>query len=143
MNTRRDEDQPITCLVADDHPAVRDLVAKYLSEQGLVVAGTAQDGRQALNAIVELEPDVALLDVRMPQLGGIEVARRLSGGPTRTAVILYTGFGDREHQMFVIQTQAGESRPGFVDVPVVAEPLGDASEPVSIAMTAACLDGFV
>lgn len=96
MSALADEERAVTCVVADDHPAVRELVARYLGEHGIVVAATAEDGRAALNAIIEHAPDVALLDVRMPQLSGIDVARRLAVGPTGTAVILYTAYGDRE-----------------------------------------------
>jgi len=90
-------DEEITCFVADDHPVVAELVAKYLAEHGIAVGGTARDGAEALAAIAELRPTVALLDLRMPRFGGIDVARRLHGSGSRTAVILYTGYGETEH----------------------------------------------
>ena len=89
------DSDPITCLVADDHPAVVEAVADVLTEHGIVVAGKARDGEDALEAIEALKPDVALLDVRMPRLDGIEVARRAARSTPDTAVILYTAFGDR------------------------------------------------
>jgi DNA-binding NarL/FixJ family response regulator len=86
----------ITCLVADDHPAVVEAVADVLVAAGIRVVGKARDGQEAL-ALIEAEPPaVALLDLRMPGLSGIDVARRLERGEeTSTAVILYTAFGDR------------------------------------------------
>ena len=89
------DSDPITCLVADDHPAVVEAVADVLSEHGILVAGKARDGEDALEQIEALKPAVALLDVRMPRLDGIEVARRAARSSPDTAVILYTAFGDR------------------------------------------------
>jgi DNA-binding NarL/FixJ family response regulator len=86
---------PITCLIADDHPAVVEAVADVLAENGIEVAGRARDGREAIEQIEETKPQVALLDLRMPSLSGIEVARLLTRSATDTAVILYTAFGDR------------------------------------------------
>jgi DNA-binding NarL/FixJ family response regulator len=87
----------ITCLIADDHPAVAQLLGRYLEEQGIQVVGTAHDGEQAIALIEESQPDLALLDLRMPHASGIDVARRILGLPwNRTAVIIYSGFGERD-----------------------------------------------
>ena len=88
-------DAPTTCLVADDHPAVVEAVSDVLAEHGIEVVGRARDGREALELIEEAKPDVALLDLRMPGLSGIEVARLVGKSAPDTAVILYTAFGDR------------------------------------------------
>lgn len=87
----------ITCLVADDHPAVVEAVADVLGEHGIEVTGRARDGSDAVSQIEEHRPQVAILDLRMPGLSGIEVARQLAKGmgDSGTAVILYTAFGDR------------------------------------------------
>jgi DNA-binding NarL/FixJ family response regulator len=90
-----DDVSPITCLVADDHPAVVEAVADVLAESGIEIAGRARDGREAVERIEATKPQVALLDLRMPGLSGIEVARQLSRSTPETAVILYTAFGDR------------------------------------------------
>lgn len=84
-----------TCLVADDHPAVVEAVADVLGEHAIEVVARARDGREALERIEALKPDVALLDLRMPALSGIEVARHTARSAPDTAVILYTAFGDR------------------------------------------------
>jgi DNA-binding NarL/FixJ family response regulator len=85
----------VTCLVADDHPAVLEAVAEFLAAAGVQIVGRAQDGEEALERIVERKPRVALVDVRMPKLGGIEVARRARRVAPDTAVLLYSGYGDR------------------------------------------------
>ncbi|HKU59315.1 MAG TPA: response regulator transcription factor [Gaiellaceae bacterium] len=87
-------DDKITVLVADDHPAVLEAVASYLADHGVDVVGRAQDGAEALELIERRLPQVAVVDVRMPNLGGIELARRLRG-KSDTQVLLFSGYGDR------------------------------------------------
>jgi DNA-binding NarL/FixJ family response regulator len=84
----------ITVLIADDHPAVLDAVASYLQAHGIEVVGRAQDGEEAIELIERRVPQVAVVDVRMPKIGGIEVARRLRGR-TATQLVLFSGYGDR------------------------------------------------
>src|SRR5439155_17880969 len=64
--------------------------------RGFQIAGTAVDGPTALRRIVDLQPDVALVDIRMSGLNGVEVARRATELAPGTAVVLYTGLGERE-----------------------------------------------
>jgi DNA-binding NarL/FixJ family response regulator len=87
--------KPVTCVLADDHPAVLEAVSGYLVREGVDVIGRARDGEEALEKIETRKPSVALVDVRMPRLGGIEVARRASRSSPDTAVLLYTAYGDR------------------------------------------------
>ncbi|MDX6398544.1 MAG: hypothetical protein QOJ43_1952, partial [Gaiellaceae bacterium] len=84
-----------TCLVADDHPAVVEAVVDVLTENGIDIAGRARDGGDAVEQIELHKPDVAILDLRMPGMSGIEVARQIGRTAPDTAVILYTAFGDR------------------------------------------------
>lgn len=87
---------PTTVVLADDHPLFRDGLARAVaSHDGLRLVGEAEDGLVALALVQELEPDVALLDVRMPGMDGVEVCRsilRRSGLPTR--VVLLSGHAD-------------------------------------------------
>jgi DNA-binding NarL/FixJ family response regulator len=86
--------EPITAIVADDHPALLAAVTSILTERGINVVGTASNGEEALTKIETRKPRVALLDVRMPRLGGIQVAERSQRSAPETAVVLYTGYGD-------------------------------------------------
>jgi DNA-binding NarL/FixJ family response regulator len=90
-------DQPaLTCLVADDHPAILDAISRFLgSGTEIDVVGLAADGAEAFAKIEALRPDVALIDVAMPQLNGVEIARRLLEDGVETGVILYSGHGER------------------------------------------------
>jgi DNA-binding NarL/FixJ family response regulator len=86
---------PITCVVADDHPAVLEAVAEFLVQGGIEVIARARDGEEALERIEQRKPQVALVDVRMPKLGGIELTRRSQRSTPETSILLYTGYGDR------------------------------------------------
>ena len=88
-------DRAVTCVLADDHPAVLEAVAAYLVASGIDVVAKARDGAEALEKIDERQPRVALVDVRMPKLGGIELTRRAKRSAAETAILLYTGYGDR------------------------------------------------
>lgn len=85
---------PIRCLVADDHATLRDVLVDLLAAGGVDVVGVASDGPEAIARAGELRPDVALVDVRMPGLSGLEVARRLTDAALPTRVLLVTGESD-------------------------------------------------
>jgi DNA-binding NarL/FixJ family response regulator len=91
----RNEPQPITCLVADDHPAMVEAICDTLADDGIEIVGRAVDGEEALAKIQTRKPDVAVVDLRMPRVGGIETARQVARSTPETAVILYTAYGDR------------------------------------------------
>jgi DNA-binding NarL/FixJ family response regulator len=81
----------IRVLLADDHPAFRDgLRAALLAVAELQLVGEAADGDTALRLIRELQPDVAVLDITMPRLSGLQVARQLQqrGSPLAHIVFL-------------------------------------------------------
>ena len=83
--------EPLTCLIADDHPAVVDAVARYLDHHGIVVVDLAHEGDDALAKIESHNPDIALIDLSMPGLEGVEVIRRARRSSPATAAIIYTG----------------------------------------------------
>jgi DNA-binding NarL/FixJ family response regulator len=85
----------ISCLVADDHPAMIEAVCDVLEEHGIEIIGRARDGEEALQKLETRKPTVALVDLRMPRLSGIELARRATRSTPETAVILYTAHGER------------------------------------------------
>ena len=87
--------EKITCLVADDHPAMIEAVCSVLEEHGIEIAGRARDGEEALAKLETRNPTVALVDLRMPRLSGIEVARHARRVAPATAVIVYTAYGER------------------------------------------------
>ncbi len=84
----------IRCVIAEDHPPVLDALARLLAQAGIEVAGTARTGEEALSLLRRVEPEVALVDVRLPRLDGLQLTRRLRATSATTRVVLYTGFGD-------------------------------------------------
>ena len=82
-------------LVADDHPIFRDgLIRTIEREQTFAVVGQAGDGVEALNLIRELHPDLAVLDISMPAMDGLEVARRVDQEALPTELIILTMYKD-------------------------------------------------
>lgn len=119
--------RPISCLVADDHPVMIEAVCAFLSEHGIEIAGRAQNGQEALEKIETRKPDVALVDLRMPRVSGVEVARRASQSTPETAVVLYTAYGDRAHLLEAMDAGAR----GFVLKEAPMADLGRAVEMVA------------
>src|SRR5215471_4887522 len=69
---------PIRILIADDHELVRQgMRAILLGEQGWEVCGEASTGREALNKVLELKPDLVVLDLSLPEMNGVEVTRQI------------------------------------------------------------------
>jgi two-component system nitrate/nitrite response regulator NarL len=88
-------DSPVRVLVADNHPLYREAVATMIRRApGLDLVAEEGDGRRALAALRELDPDVALLDMRMPELDGMQVLNALVRETLRTRVIFLSAHTD-------------------------------------------------
>jgi DNA-binding NarL/FixJ family response regulator len=84
-------EEPLRVMVVDDHPVYRDGLAMLLgSVPGLVVAGTAADGAEAVRLALEEQPDVVVMDVQMPVLDGIEATRRITAESPSVGVVVLT-----------------------------------------------------
>ncbi|MBV8079238.1 MAG: response regulator transcription factor [Actinobacteria bacterium] len=79
------------CLIADDHPPILAALSRYLPEHGFEIVGTASTGEEAVEKLERMRPPVALVDMRMPGLDGLEVVRRVVLSSAGTALIVYTG----------------------------------------------------
>ena len=77
-------------LVVDDEPGTRDLVRAMLEQDGIHVVGEAENGTEAVAATRELDPDVVLMDYRMPGVSGIEATRRIKESDPCVQVIVLT-----------------------------------------------------
>jgi two-component system, NarL family, response regulator NreC len=101
----------ITVLLADDHTLVRDALCYLLEAQGdIQIIATAANGEEAVEQAMRLCPDVAVLDISMPRMDGIEAAKRICGHCSGTRIVMLTIYHTVEHVQHALQ--AGAS--GFV-----------------------------
>jgi len=106
----------VRVLVVDDQQLIREGIASLLSiRAGITVVGTAVNGREALAKAVALRPGVVLMDVRMPELDGVEAVAVLRGRMPECRVVMLTTFDDEE---YVVQAlRAGASGYLLKDLP--------------------------
>ncbi len=108
-------------LICDDEALARERLARFLGDMdGYTVVGEAENGRDALEQVERLAPDVVLLDLRMPVMDGLACAERLSQLPEPPAVIFCTAYD--EHALAAFQVQAV----GYLLKPVRKEQLAEA-----------------
>ena len=113
----------IRVLIADDQQMVRQGFTVLLNTQpGIEVIGQAVDGLDAIEKVGELSPDVVLMDIRMPELGGIEATRRITGSTPDIRVLVLTTFDLDEYVYEALR--AGAS--GFLLKDASADQLAEA-----------------
>src|SRR5512146_1666538 len=89
--------EPIHVLIADDHPLYREGGRKMLSvEPDIEIVGEAASGDEAIAQALALQPDVILMDLKMPGVNGIEATRRILYASPRIGVLVLTMFGTDE-----------------------------------------------
>ncbi|MDT7842022.1 response regulator transcription factor [Streptomyces justiciae] len=102
------EPATVRVLVVDDQQLIRDGIAALLSiRPGITVVGTAVNGREAVAKAVELRPDVVLMDVRMPELDGVEAVAVLRDRAPKCRVVMLTTFDDEEYVVRALRAGAG------------------------------------
>ncbi len=88
------EQQPIRVVLADDHQVVRRGIRDFLIEAGFQIEAEAADGEEAFELIARHVPDVAVLDIQMPQRSGIEVARLVRERGLPVGLLILTAYDD-------------------------------------------------
>jgi two-component system, response regulator YesN len=97
-------------MIVDDEPrsrsGLRSLVEREIPD--CIVVGEAEDGARALELVAECEPDLLLVDVRMPFMDGLELTERLSGMPGERSVIMVSGYDEFEYARKALQAKAAD-----------------------------------
>ena len=92
-------------VLADDHPHVLGAFGRLLGFSCEVV-GSVPNGRDAIEAVLTLRPDILVVDLMMPDLDGLEVCRRVKHAAPETAVVIVTAFDDAEMQNVALEAGA-------------------------------------
>jgi two-component system, NarL family, response regulator DegU len=101
----------VRVVIADDHSLVRQGLRRYLDmAEDIEVVGEAADGAETLVLVEQTKPDIALLDIRMPEMDGLEAARRIRDKHPEIGVIMLTAYDDRQ---FVVEAVRSGAR-GYV-----------------------------
>ncbi|MBI2872276.1 MAG: response regulator transcription factor [Chloroflexi bacterium] len=97
----------IRIVLAEDHALVREGTRRILEQHpDLEVVGEAGDGEQALELVGRLQPDVAILDIRLPKLSGIEVVRRMGEQSPKTKALMLTAYDDDDYILALMEAGA-------------------------------------
>lgn len=113
----------IRALIVDDEPDIRMVMRLAIEVEGagVCVVGEATDGLEAIAAVEDLDPEVVVIDLRMPHLDGLEAAARILDRAVPPSVILCTAFADRELQREAAElgVSACVAKTELVDIPTV------------------------
>ena len=77
-------------VVADDHQAMRDMIVELLRRNGFDVVAEVQDGNEAVHAVIDLAPDLVILDISMPHVNGLAAGREIRRAGLRTKILFLT-----------------------------------------------------
>ena len=92
---------PIKVVLGDDHTLVRQGLHRAITQtDDIEVVGEASSGTELLRVVKETEPDIAILDIRMPEMDGIEAARHITGDRPEIGIVMLTAYDDRQ---FVVE----------------------------------------
>ncbi len=117
----RRERPRVRVMVVDDHPMWREAVARDLAEAGYDVVATTGEGRQALRVAAAVRPDVVVLDLRLPDLPGVEVARGFGASAVPPRVLVLSASAEEEDVLEAVKAGASgylvksASREEFLD----------------------------
>jgi DNA-binding NarL/FixJ family response regulator len=93
-------------LIADDHSLFRESLRSLLESRGIEVVGEAVNGRQAVELADQLRPDIVLMDLSMPEMGGLEAIRRLAASQPETKVVVLTASTEDDDLFEALQSGA-------------------------------------
>ena len=119
----------LRAVVVDDHPLYREGIVRALDAAGILVVAEADNGQAALDLIREHRPDVALLDVSMPLMDGIDVVEAVARGRLTVPVVLLSAFGDQALVLSGLQAGAATYISKTSDRDQIVQAVIDAADP--------------
>ncbi|HEV7935975.1 MAG TPA: response regulator transcription factor [Actinomadura sp.] len=99
-------DVPLRVMVVDDHPMWRDAVARDLTEAGYDVVATAGEGRTAVRVAGAVRPHIAVVDLQLPDISGVEVTKRLVEADPSVRVLVLSASGEQEDVLGAVKAGA-------------------------------------
>jgi DNA-binding NarL/FixJ family response regulator len=109
--TRRTIMQPLKVIVADDHAGFRELLTGFLRSQGVEVVGVAKNGTEAVEQADQCSPDLVLMDISMPKLGGFEATRMIKRLHPKTKVVIISSHTGEVYRKAAMENSAD----GFIE----------------------------
>jgi DNA-binding NarL/FixJ family response regulator len=96
--------EKIRVVLADDHALVRQGIGRFLEDSGeITVVAEAEDGERAFELVVEHQPDIAVVDIRMPKVSGVDLARRLKAECPQVKILVLTAYDDDPYVFALLQ----------------------------------------
>lgn len=137
----------IKVLIVDDHAMVREGIRMILAAQpDIKVVGEAADGAQAIEQVRQLDPDVALMDIAMPGLGGLEATLEIRKTHPRTRVLVLSQYDNKEYVFRLLKAGASgyilKSAAGTELVSAIRS-VNDGGSPLDPAVAQGVIEGFV
>jgi DNA-binding NarL/FixJ family response regulator len=97
----------IKVLVVDDHAVVREGIRALLAlQKDMEVIGEAENGKEAIDKVREVSPDVVLMDIVMPEMSGLDATKKISEGSPQTKILMLTQYDDKENMFVAKQSGA-------------------------------------
>ena len=107
VNQMQMQQRTIKILIVDDHPLFRDGLRQALSlEEDLLVIGQCEDGDSAIRTIRKMEPNIVLLDVRLPGMNGLQVTRQIKNERLQVSIIILTNYDETEQVIHAMRAGA-------------------------------------
>ena len=139
--------RPITIVIAEDHRILRDgLKALFSLQQGLSVVGEAEDGREALRAVRETDPDIVFLDISMPRTSGLHVIKEIKASAPRTKVLVLTVHNDEEYVLEALKQGADGyllKHSGYEDILTAIRRVMDGKKYLSPDVSDKVVEGYI